>query len=74
MASLTMAPLLAAQTITDPTAPAPAAPAPAAKPTQGPPSPFTFTAANTADFLDDFAAGTHRGGGYVHLIEAFRGL
>lgn len=54
------------QAITDPTktqAPPPA------KPVEGPPSPVTFTAAYTADFLGDIAGGEQTGAGYVHLIK-----
>jgi porin len=76
LAALVVAVSASAQAITDPTAPAPPpssapAPAPAAtssKPTQAP-SPFTFTAAYTADLLDDVDGGRRSGAGYVGLIK-----
>ena len=46
--------------------PAPAAPG---APASTGPSPFTFTAAYTADLLSDVAGGAARGSGYVHLIK-----
>ena len=61
-----MASRVRAQTVTDPTAPPPAAPP---KPAAGPPSPFSFTAAYTADLLGDVSGGAGRGGGYVDLLK-----
>ena len=54
----------AAQTIADPTAP----PTPAAR-VSGPPSPFTFTGAYTADLLDDVAGGARAGDEYIDLLK-----
>jgi porin len=64
---LDVAPVLG-QAITDPTKPSPPS-ATTAKPNQGPPSPFTLTAAYTADLLGDVSGGTRTGDGYVHLIK-----
>ncbi len=61
------APPLAAQGINDPTKPAPTPPT--APPAPGPPSPFTFTAAYTADLLDDLDGGARIGQGYVDLLK-----
>jgi porin len=40
-----------------------------AKPGQAPPSPFSFTAAYTADFLSGVSGGAGRGSNYVHLVK-----
>jgi len=78
MAAFCCAYPLHAQTVTDPAAPpppavtdptAPPAPPKPAKPGQGPPSPFTFTAAYTADLLADVHGGQRPGEGYVDLIK-----
>ena len=53
--------------VTDPTAP-PTPPKPT-KPGEGPPSPFTFTAAYTADLLANLRGGQKAGPGYVDLIK-----
>lgn len=63
-----------AQAITDPTAPPPA-PAPAPAPSVGPkaddksPSPFTFTAAYTADVLGNLSGGERTGVRYLDVIK-----
>ena len=62
---LASAPL--AQTITDPTKPP--APATPPKPSDGPPSPFSFTAAYTADLLEDATGGQSAGAGYIDLLK-----
>jgi porin len=66
-AVLAIASPLAAQAVTDPTKPA--APAAPDKPAQGPPSPFTLTAAYTADLLDDVGGGRRPGAGYTGLVK-----
>jgi hypothetical protein len=66
-AALLSAPQTAAQAVTDPTKPAPP-PAPAA-PAAAPSSPFSFTAAYTADLLDDVAGGRETGAAYVDLLK-----
>ncbi|WCM25897.1 carbohydrate porin [Sphingomonas sp. QA11] len=58
-----------AQVITDPTKPQPPAAPPPPKPASGPPSPFTFTAAYTADLVDTVSGGKNPGPGYIHLIK-----
>lgn len=58
-----------AQAVTDPTKPAPPTPAPAPAASNAAPSPFTFTAAYTADLLDDASGGISPGGSYVDLLK-----
>lgn len=55
-----------AEPIKDPTKPEPAA---AEKPKDGPPSPWTFTAAYTADLLNDVHGGAERDQRYLHLLK-----
>ena len=60
------------QAITDPTKPPPATPPAPATGGQPDPSsrlPLSFTAAYTADLLNDVAGGAATGSGYVHLIK-----
>jgi porin len=54
--------------IIDPTKPAAPAPAPD-KPADAPPSPWSFTAAYTADLLANVAGGRGQGGGYADLLK-----
>ncbi|MBV9508883.1 MAG: carbohydrate porin [Caulobacteraceae bacterium] len=54
-------------TVTDPTKPAP--PAALDKPKDAPPSPWSFTAAYTADLLDNATGGRAEGGGYADLLK-----
>jgi porin len=60
-------PLAAQTTITDPTKPAP--PAAPEKKSEGAPSPFTLTAAYTADLLAEVSGGRDASVGYVDLLK-----
>ncbi len=66
MLTATMGSASWADPIKDPTIPEPVA---AEKPKDGPPSPWTFTAAYTADLLGDVRGGTERDLGYLHLFK-----
>ena len=68
LASLVIASAADAQAITDPTAP-PAPPAPPAEKAQRAPSPFSFTAAYTADILADVSGGQAPGEAWIDLVK-----
>jgi hypothetical protein len=57
------------QAVTDPTKPPAPTPPTANQPSQAQPSPLTFSAAYTADVLDDLTGGAKPGGAYVHIIK-----
>ena len=65
LASLVIASAADAQAITDPTAP----PAPPAEKAQRAPSPFSFTAAYTADILADVSGGQAPGEAWIDLVK-----